>query len=97
MINELKVFVEQSKCGDYCLSIKRCTHFSAGMLGSCWVKDMHGASVVQTVDKTTLLCGFIPVSYFITFTWLVITYNLMNNLQREYREILLIYVGKTIR
>ena len=71
-------FWESSKCGDYCVSIKRFTHFSSGKYGYCWVKDMHGPSVVQTVYKTTPLCGFIPVSYLITFTRVLITPNLKN-------------------
>ncbi len=41
----------------YCLSIKRCTHFAWGN-NFFWVKDMRGASVVQTADQTTPICGF---------------------------------------
>ena len=59
---ENKIVLERLKCGDHCLSIKRCTHFS-WKLGICWVKDIRGAPIVQTVDKSIPLCGFIPVSY----------------------------------
>ncbi len=55
-----KVMRDPSKCVTHCLSVPRCTHFGWTMY-TCWVKDLRGAPVVQTVDKSVLVCGFIPV------------------------------------
>lgn len=51
---------DRSKCSAHCLSIKRCTHFG-WFMGTCWVKDMRGAPIVQTVEKLVPICGFVPV------------------------------------
>ena len=59
--SETKFVLDRSKCGDHCLSVKRCTHF-VWATGICCLKDMNGVPVVQTVDKKIPLCGFIPVS-----------------------------------
>ena len=54
------MLVDQSKCSAHCLSIKRCTHFG-WIMGTCWVKDMRGVPIVQTVEKLVPICGFVPV------------------------------------
>ena len=71
------VLADGSKCGDHCLSIKRCTHFGY-MLGMCWIKDIRGVPVVQTVDKNVPFCGFIPVSNWITLTAYLLYGNIFN-------------------
>lgn len=69
-------FLPKTKCGDHCLSIKRCTHFGY-LLGMCFFKDYRGARIVQTSDKNIPICGFIPVSYWITPTLLDILHGLL--------------------
>jgi len=54
------MITDWSKCGTHCLSIKNCTHFGV-KIGMCWVKNMRGAPVVQTVDTISQICGFVPV------------------------------------
>ena len=55
---------DRSKCSAYCLANKQCTHFGWSG-GTCLLKDFRGVPVVQTVDKTIPICGFIPVSYLV--------------------------------
>ena len=72
IFDEMKFQLDSSKCGNHCLSIKRCTHF-AWAAGVCWVKEMRNVPIVQTIDKNVRLCGFVPVSYLdITLTRCII-------------------------
>ena len=69
MINEQKLFLDRLKCGIvYQLSVAPI--FPRDDLVPVG-KDMHGASVAQTVDKGTPLCGFIPVSFFYHLSLLI--------------------------
>ncbi len=57
---ESKFMIFSKNCGAYCLANERCTHFSF-KLSLCFIKEIRGIPVVEIVDNSVPICGYIPV------------------------------------